>query len=322
MTNIKIAGIFIFAISLILAILSSHISHETKVYNELIESLNQKKAFTQDISKNIFYLYKNKNSSKVYLEHSIKKFLQDIQNSQNSESEAILDYIHANNKNITQLWNKFYKYVQDFRDASGITSTYSNILLEKTVNNIYNTNLMLIIEFDKLTKKLKQDYSSSLEMYKFLQYVLFFILILLLIYLFTQVKTIIAFVHKFLIVSKNIITNSSIKDLKPIELQNNDSDITQAVQNFNYLVKKIDTSIEFAHDSIQHSYESIEIVEQNIEELLELLSTMEDNNTLDKELTKKEDAIIQSLEELTSSAQHLKDLKNDLQKLISYKNNS
>ncbi len=322
MTHIKIAGIFIFTISLILVVLSSHISHETKIYNELIESINQKKAFTQDISKNIFYLYRNKNTSKVYLEHSIKKFLQDIQKNSNPESETILDYIHANNKNITKLWNKFYKDVQDFRDASGVTSSYSNILLEKTVTNIYNTNLMLIIEFDKLTKKLKQDYSNALEMYKFLQYVLFIILLLLLIYLFTQVKTIIAFVHKFLIISKNVITNSSIKELTPIKLQNNDSDITQAVQNFNYIVKKIDNSIEFAHDSIEHSYESLEIVEQNIEELLKFLNTMEENGTLDSELTKKEDAIIQSLEELTSSAQHLKDLKNDLQKLISYKNNS
>ena len=48
--------------------------------------------------------------------------------------------------------------------------------------------------------------------------------------------------------------------------------------------------------------------------------SMEENKKLDGELTKKEDAIIQTLEELTSAAQHLKELKNDLDDLISHHN--
>ena len=50
---------------------------------------------------------------------------------------------------------------------------------------------------------------------------------------------------------------------------------------------------------------------------------MEDVKT-DKELTKKEDALIQSLEELTNSAQNLKNLKMDLDNIISHQhpNNS
>jgi hypothetical protein len=58
-------------------------------------------------------------------------------------------------------------------------------------------------------------------------------------------------------------------------------------------------------------------VENNIEDLLELLSLMDDGN-IDKELTKKEDTLIQSLEELTSCAQKLQNLKVDLDNLISH----
>ncbi|WP_039920232.1 hypothetical protein, partial [Sulfurimonas gotlandica] len=62
------------------------------------------------------------------------------------------------------------------------------------------------------------------------------------------------------------------------------------------------------------------LVENNIEDLLELLYVMDNNEGIDKELTKKEDALIQSLEELTSSTLKLENLKADLDNLISHQN--
>jgi len=47
---------------------------------------------------------------------------------------------------------------------------------------------------------------------------------------------------------------------------------------------------------------------------------MQESETIDKELTKKEDAIIQSLEELTSSTIKLQNLKSDLDNLVLSKN--
>ena len=44
---------------------------------------------------------------------------------------------------------------------------------------------------------------------------------------------------------------------------------------------------------------------------------MDENNEIDKELTKKEDALIQSLEELTNVTSKLKNLKIDLDNLVS-----
>ncbi|WP_040766580.1 hypothetical protein [Sulfurimonas gotlandica] len=126
--------------------------------------------------------------------------------------------------------------------------------------------------------------------------------------------------QKFIHTSKKIITNSSIKDLEPIKINNNSSELLEASNNFNYLVEKINNSIYNSAKSIEHSYKSLELVENNIEDLLELLYVMDNNEGIDKELTKKEDALIQSLEELTSSTLKLENLKADLDNLISHQN--
>ncbi len=320
MTNIKISGFFVFTISILLAFLSSYISEQNRINHNLITIVNEKKAFTQEISKNIFYLYKNKSSSTKQLDNSIKNFTKNMNNREKLFNEIAPDTLKLHSEKIATLWNRFYLSVQKFRDNSRVTTPYSNLLLETTVKDIYNTNLMLIMEFDKLLKTDKTLFNKSLQNYKYLQYSLFFILVLLLIYLFTQIKIIISFIQKFLIISKNIIQNSSIKNIEPIIIKEKAKEISQATNNFNYLIEKIDKSIRHSSDSIEHSVKSLELVEENIEDLLELLYVMQENKSIDKELTKKEDAIIQSLEELTSSTKNLKSLKTNLENLTSSHN--
>lgn len=320
MTNIKISGFFVFTLSIVLAFLSNHISEQNRINSDLLNTINAKKAFTQEISKNIFYIYRNKDSSTAQLDNSIKNFKINMDKRDELINEISSDLLKTHSDKIANLWNKFYLSVQKFRDYTHVTTPYSNILLETVVKDIYNTNLMLIIEFDKLIKADKIYFDNALQNYKNLQYTLFIILVLLLIYLFTQVKIIIAFIQKFLIISKNIITSSSIKEMEPIEIQKNDKEISQATNNFNYLIGQINKSIEHSTNSITHSYQSLELVEEKIENLLELISIMEEDKTRDKELNKKEDAIIQSLEELTTAAANLKNLKTDLDNLITHHN--
>ncbi len=322
MTKIKIVGALIFTLSIILAVFSGYISKQNKINNNLLNTINIQKEFTQEISKTIFYIYKNQNTSYKELDNYIKKFANHMNNVNKNFTEISNKNILKQNKKIIILWNDFYLYVQNFRDQSKITTAYSNIVLEKTVNTIYNKNLMLIVELDNLIKIYKSHLNSEINIYKNLQYILFSLLVILLIYLFTQVKIIISFIQKFLNTSKKIITTASIKDLEHIKIDNNSVDIQEATNNFNQLVNNINTSIESSSTSIEFSCKSLELVENNIEDLLELLSIMEENNSIDKDLTKKEDALIQSLEELTTAAQNLKNLKLDLDNLISLHNSN
>ena len=316
MTKIKIIGTLIFIFSIFLAIISHYIDKQNNINSSLLDTMNSQKAFTQEISKNIFYIYKNKDSSEKQLDESIEKFLENMNNRDERLKDISSHKTKKQSSKIVVLWNKFYLSVQKFRDQNKVVTAYSRILLEKTVKDIYSINLELIVEFDKLINMHKKHHNNTLINYKNIQYGLFFILVSLILYLFTQIKDVIIFVQKFLKISKGIITNSSIKQLKPIKIENSYSDIKDAADNFNFLVEKINKSIQHSTDSIEHTSKSLEQIEDNIEEFLELLSIMDESKEIDINLTKKEDAVIHSLEELMNSTTKLKNLKVDLENLL------
>ena len=311
MKKIKIVGALIFTLSITLAAIFSYTSKNISKHNDFINTMNEQKDFTQEVSKNIFYIYKNPTSSTQTLDDSIKKFLAATNNKNNKNNK------NEKNEHITKLWNDFYLNVQNFRDQFKNRSIYSTILFEKSVKEIYNTNLKLISEFNNIIQKEKESFEKKQQFFKYIQYLFFIFLVLLLLYLFTELKIVIAFIQKFLSASKEIISNTSIKELKPIEIENAGTDIAEAKDNFNSLVKKINSSIEYSGNSIEYVYKSLEITEGHIEDLVELIYAMNEK-TRDKELRKKEDAVIQSLEELSSAAIKLKNLKNDLDALILY----
>ncbi len=176
------------------------------------------------------------------------------------------------------------------------------------------------MEFNNLIGLHQLHLDETLESYKNIQYTLFVVLVLLLIYLFTQLQTIIAFVQKFVQTSSKIITDSSVAAVEPFDVNGNSADISKASSNFNHLLNQINDAVDHAGSSIEHSSRSLDAIESKIEDLLELMCEMQEGEAIDKELTKKEDALIQSLEELSSSAQKLKALKTDLDKLVYHKN--
>ncbi len=218
MNKIKIAGIIIFIVSVALAFVSKNISDHTRLNNNLLETINKQKAFTQEISKNIFYIYKNKNSSTKQLNDSIKNFLDNTNNREDRLKDISSDKIKIQSQKIVGLWNKFYLDVQKFREKSKITTPYTNMILEKTVNHIYLINLKLIFEFDKLISLHKDYFYNTHYTHKFIQYSLFFILLIVLIY--------------FLVY------------------------ISKATSNFDILMKKIDNSIK-SIDQIENQAENI-----------------------------------------------------------------
>lgn len=285
MNKIKIVSLLIFLLSIALTVVSIYIAQQNKIEIQVLNTINNQKALTQEISKNIFYIYKKQVGNGTQLKNSIQDFMLKTSDSEKELNE--ISSISVQNNKIIELWNKFYLSVQQFRDMNKVTSMYSNIILEKVVNNIYNTNLMLIVEFDNLVQLNQTSFNDKLNIIKNIQYTLFFLLISLLAYLFTQLKSVISFIQKFTHTSKNIITKSTIQGLKPIEISNNKDEILEASNNFNFLVHKINTSVLNSSDSIEHTYKSLEQVEKNIEDLLDLLYTMEGDDKIDKDLTKK-----------------------------------
>jgi hypothetical protein len=318
MTKIKIVGGFVFILSLLLIIISSYISKQNKINSNIIDTISEQKAYTQEISKNIFYIYNNKNCSTKNINIAINGFLENLKHKDETLKVIPSILIKNQSEKIIDLWNQFYIDVQKFIVQKEASTAYTNILLEKLVNNIYKKNQILITEFNNL-KKIHQIYFDNiLNTYKNIQYILFTLLILLLIYLFSQVKLIISFIQEFTKRSEKVIKNSSIRDIKPIKEDIKNKDINEATNNFNLLVDKLNNSIKFSHNSIEQTTNSLKEIENNIEQFLEILSL--NNQEIDIDLMKKEDAVIQSLDELMRASTKLNNLKSDLNKIINLKN--
>ena len=303
MNKIKVVGGLVFTLSIILALLSNFIANQNRENSTALSFINEQKAFTQEISKSIFYTYRNREDTFKTLDETVKKYLE---NTQLNESEF------TQNKLITTLWNIFYGDVQKFRTQQRVSTGYNSVITSKLVNRIYHNNVLLVNEFDKLIEIKQAEYHQDIDGYKTIQYALFVVLILLLIYLFTQIREIIAFIQKFSKTSKNIIENSTIQGLEPMK-EIEQEELKEATENYNYLVEKINSSINYSSQSIEQTTKSLEEVAKNIEDFMGLLSTMQDDET--DELFEKEDAVIDSLESLMRLRKKLKNLQTDLDNL-------
>jgi len=313
MTKIKLLGGLIFLLSIILALFSNHIATQNDANLALLKTINEQKAFTQEISKNIFYIYKNQDASTKQLDDSIKSFVENMNQREEVLNRVLNDDINLQTQKIVKHWNEFYLLVQKFRDISKVQSnTYTAIITEELVRDIYNKNLKLVVEFNRLIRMHKEHFDSFMKLSKAIEILLFVLLLILLIYFFTQLKDVISFIQKFLNTSKKVIKKSTIKDVQPIETQTNLEDISKAADNFNYLVNQIDSSIEYSCEALEGASKSLEMIEEHIDDLLELMEAMDTKNAYDKEMIKKEDTLIEALEELSSSSNRLQKLKESL----------
>ena len=304
MNKIKIVGAVLFILSIVLAFLSNFIATENKENISTLNYVNEQKSFTQEISKTIFYIYRNSNKGSKKLETTITKY---IENTKVNEIEF------TQNDVVLRLWNVFYADVQKFRTQQKISTGYNPLITAKLVNRIYHNNVLLVNEFDKLIKKKQVQYHEDIDGYKKLQYVLFFSLIALMMYLFTQIKVILEFVQKFSKTSKSIIENSSIQGLTPME-EVEQGELKEATKNYNHLVEKINSSISYSSKSMEQTTKALEEVEHNIEDFIALLASMQNGES--DELFEKEDAVIDSLETLMKLKERLISLQGDLDRLV------
>jgi len=315
MTKIKFLAVLIFIVALFLAYFSKYASMENERYAQTLKIINEQKAFTQEISKNIFYMYNNAEHTTKLLDQSIKNFVHNMNQREDIFEEIFSEDIQQQRTKIVKEWNDFYLLVQKFRDLYKINNNaYTNLALKDLVTQIYDANARLIVSLDTLITIYKENFERFTYMSKIVHITLYVLLIFLLLYLFMQLKYIIAFIQRFVQKSKNIVTRKSVKGIEPIEEKLcNDEEIGAAVDNFNALVKKINDSIDFSSQSIAKASDSLEHIEQNIEELLDFMSSVDSERVYDKEMIKKEDILIDALDELSSSIQKLQKLKANLE---------
>ncbi|HIP61913.1 MAG TPA: hypothetical protein EYG98_05090, partial [Sulfurovum sp.] len=156
MKKIKIVGGLIFLLSIILALLFSYISDRNKVNIDSLSLINEQKSFTQEISKSILYLHRNRGGSSKQLDKNIEKFLKNKSHEQKSSNQ---------NDNIVNLWDEFYLSVRKFKKEQEISTAYSTIVTDKILSDIYDKNLKLVLEFDKHINLRKKEHSDTISIY-------------------------------------------------------------------------------------------------------------------------------------------------------------
>jgi len=263
MNKIKIVGIIIFTLSMTLAAISLYISSQSTINNNILKTINQQKAHIQDISKNVFYIYKNKSSSSMQLEKSIKYFLNNMKKRDNIIKEVSTPLIKKQSDKIIILWNKFYKIIQKFKKQNKVSTPYTNIVLDETIKEIYNINLSLIIEFDKLIVIEQQYFYKLLRSLKIIEYSIFFILLILfaffLTYIFKTTNNI-----EFLI--KKI--DNTIKSIDNIE--NKVEVVLDSIEENNKEIVKNEDTIIQSLDELINSQIKLKNLQADLESLIKL----------------------------------------------------
>ena len=114
MTKIKILGIIILILSIYLIILSSSMNDKNIIHNNIIDTINKQKTFTQEISRNIFYVYRNRDASISELNESIDKYIGNINTKNKNLTITFSTNIKKQDSKIKVLSQDFYIYMQVF----------------------------------------------------------------------------------------------------------------------------------------------------------------------------------------------------------------
>ena len=302
MKKIKIIGFFIVVVSILLIFISHTISQLQEQEKSALSVVEKQKSYTQDISKAILYTQRHQKT----LPKGIDKTIYDL--------FGTLHRGQADDRKIDRIGQEFYRLINEFKYLYVKNIPYYTTIMEKEINDIYKKSMELIMALNQRAATIKQYYEKEIHRYRLFQYALFALLLLLLVYIFTQMDEVIRFVQKFTRTSERILEKSSLKGLEPMELGTHNTDLSVATHNFNTLVSNIDSSIKIATDSTAHTAEMLESVEENIELLLSLLYEMSEDER--ESLYKKEEAIIESLEKLMELTSYLKKLKKELRTLL------
>ncbi len=205
--------------------------------------------------------------------------------------------------------------MQVFKDSYKSPSPYVSLTVQKSVKEIYSTNLALIFEFNKLIEQKQHRFKLEMRTYKLVEYMLILFFSILLVYLFFQLRGMVEFVQRFLLISKRVMAESSISELEPLKLKVVDEPSKEAQDSYNAIIAKVQNSIVEYASSIEHSERLLARVEEDIDSVVDLFYEV-GGKKRDRELIKKEDAIIHSLEELAGYKKRVADLKRELSELV------
>ena len=242
--KIKLIGIFFIILMTSIIITTIYLNEKNKKDALLINIVGKQRMLTQKISKNIFYLYQNNESNKE-LDEAIIEFIYNLNSLKNGNTligifKAPTNDIINQILKVEALWNEFYKNTNDFKKNLNKRNSSNELLLETIVRSVYNTNNVLLNEVDVLVSMYTVYTEEKTDYIRYIQYLFALIILILISYSFSQLKTMEANAKKFFEFSKQLTQNTDDKPLEPIQIEA-EKEIVEATDTINCFINKINS---------------------------------------------------------------------------------
>ena len=317
-TKIKVIGILFALLMTSIIATTIYLNNKNEKDAMIINIAGKQRMLTQNISKNIFYLYSNPKSSQNELDSSIEEFIYNLEslkggNSLSKLKESPNIQIDRQMLQIEYLWSIFYQNIVKFKEL--IQNNSNKQELQNIVNIIYETNPELLYEVDALVSLHTINSEQKIRFLKNSQYFFAILILFLIIYSFLELKTMEKNALRFLEESKKVMEQNFEEPLKPLKIEA-EGELIEASNIFNRFLNKINSAIIDSNSALEQSKNASYKLEEISNEFDEIISELQNKSEISKQLNKSEDIAIQTQEQLLHSSKRLNELKNELEKII------
>ena len=317
--KIKSIGIFFIILMISIIISTIYLNEKNKKDSLVINIAGKQRMLTQKIAKNIFYLYHN-NESQNELDEATIEFIYNLNSLKNGNDligvfSAPNDEIANQISKVEILWNNFYSNISKFKEITIKRDLSNEDLLKNTVHSIYKTNNTLLNEVDILVSMYTVYNEKKTDYIRSIQYSFTIIILLLIIYSFSQLKAMEANVKKFFEYSKKLAENSDNQILEPIKIEA-EKEIEEATDTINCFINKINSAMTYSTNAVEQSKNASIKLEEINDEFNTIIHELNNSAEVSRQNDKSEGIVIQTQEDLIKTTKKLQDLKNELDKLL------
>ncbi len=319
-TKIKFIGILFIVLMTSIIATTIYLNEKNKKDALLINIAGKQRMLTQNISKNIFYIYHNNTNSYSELDSSTIEFIYNLNslkdgNSLTGISKVPTDEIAKQLAKVEVLWNNFHKNINEFKDLIQKNDKNNDEILKNIVTSVYSNNTVLLAEVENLVSMYTIYTEQKSDYLRYIQYIFAIIIIFLMIYSFSQLKSMEENAKRFFEESKRIMENDDNEFLVPIKIEA-EEEIVEATDTINCFINKINSAMTYSANAIEHSKNASIKLEEITDEFDKVIDELTNSADISKQLNKSEDIVIQSQENLMNSTKKLQELKNELDKLL------
>ena len=276
-TKIKVIGILFALLMTSIIATTIYLNNKNEKDAMIINIAGKQRMLTQNISKNIFYLYSNPKSSQNELDTSIEEFIYNLEslkggNSLSKLKESPNIQIDRQMLQIEYLWSIFYQNIVKFKEL--IHNNTNQKELQNIVNIIYETNPELLYEVDALVSLHTINSEQKIRFLKNSQYFFAILILFLIIYSFLELKTMEKNALRFLEESKKVMEQNFEEPLKPLKIEA-EGELVEASNIFNRFLNKINSAIIDSNSALEQSKNASYKLEEISNEFDEIINEIQ-----------------------------------------------